>query len=97
MFFNNINRKLEKYRSTAGAVLVDVREPEEYRSGHIPGAVNVPLSQIERINIDRSKTLLLYCLRGTRSRRAAAILRRMGCSSVRSIGGIKAYKGVIER
>jgi rhodanese-related sulfurtransferase len=36
----NINKKLEEYRNTSGAVLVDVREVDEFRSGHIPGAIN---------------------------------------------------------
>ena len=41
-FFNktNINDAVEEYRNTPGAVLLDVREADEFRSGHIPGAVN---------------------------------------------------------
>ena len=38
--FANINKKLEEYRNTSGAVLVDVREVDGFRSGHIPGAIN---------------------------------------------------------
>ena len=46
MFFfskTDINRAVEECRNTPGAVLLDVRETEEFCSGHIPGAVNVPL------------------------------------------------------
>jgi len=42
--FENINKGLEEFKSTPGAVLVDVRELDEFASGHIPGAVNLPLS-----------------------------------------------------
>ena len=44
ILFGNINKGLEEYRATSGAILVDVREADEFRSGHIPSAVNVPLS-----------------------------------------------------
>ena len=48
--FSNINKKLEEFQNTPGAVLVDVREADEFRSGHIPGAINQPLSTISRID-----------------------------------------------
>ena len=69
---------------------------DEFRSGHIPGAINQPLSNISQIKIPKDKTLFVYCLCGSRSRRAVGILKRMGYSA-RSIGGITAYKGEIER
>lgn len=94
--FANINKKLEEYRTTPGAVLVDVREVDEFRLGHIPGAINQPLSNISQIKIPKDRTLFVYCLRGSRSRRAVGILKRMGYSA-KSIGGITAYKGEIER
>ncbi len=96
MLFGNINKGLEEYRSTKGAVLVDVREGEEFRAGHIPGAVNIPLSAIGRITLPKGTPLFLYCLRGTRSRRAAGILKKMGYR-VKSIGGISGYRGEIAR
>ena len=65
ILFGNINRGLEECRAASGSILVDVREADEYASGHIPNAVNEPLY----------KPLFLYCLRGTRSKRAARILR----------------------
>ena len=96
-FFNrtNINSAVEECRNTPGAVLLDVREAEEFDSGHIPGAVNVPLSAIHSISIPKTGTLFVYCLRGTRSKRAVNILKRMGYSA-RSIGGIVSYKGQTE-
>ena len=92
MLFGNINRGLEEYKSTPNAVLVDVRERDEYSAGHISGAVNTPLSEITAAEFPKDKILFLYCLRGTRSKRAAAILKRIGYT-VKSIGGISGYKG----
>lgn len=97
MLFGNISRGLADYRAAAGAVLLDVREAEEFAAGHIPGAVNLPLSRIETVQLPKDTPLFLYCLRGSRSQRAAIILKRMGYARVRSIGGINSYKGEIER
>ena len=94
--FGNINKKLEEYRNTPSAVLIDVREVDEFRSGHIPGAINQPLSTISQIEVPKNKILFVYFLRGSRSKRAVRILKRMGYSA-RSIGGITAYKGEFER
>ena len=91
--FQNINRGLELYRRAENALLVDVREPGEYAAGHIPGAVNVPLSTIDRADLPTDRPLFLYCLRGSRSARAAGILKRRGYGQVRSIGGINGYRG----
>ena len=96
MLFGNINRGLAEYRSTPNAVLVDVRERDEYSAGHIPGAVNAPLSEIAVAEFPKDMTLFLYCLRGTRSRQAAAILKKRGYT-VKSIGGISGYKGKISK
>lgn len=96
ILFGNINKGLEEYRATSGAILVDVREADEFRSGHIPGAVNVPLPAITSTTLSKTAPLFLYCLRGSRSKRAAGILKRMGYT-VKSIGGINGYKGTIER
>ena len=97
ILFGNINRGLDEYRSTAGAILVDVRETEEFASGHIPGAVNAPLSTITNTTLPKNAPLFLYCLRGSRSKKATGILKKLGYTSVKSIGGISGYKGRIER
>ena len=100
MFFrSDITKGLSEYRHTEGALLIDVREKDEYSSGRIPGAVNIPLSVIDRFNlsISRDTLIFLYCLRGSRSRRAMGILKKRGYSNVKSIGGISGYKGKIEK
>ena len=93
LLFSNINKGLEECRRTEGALLVDVREPEEFAAGHIPGAINVPLSTLGGADLPADRPLFLYCLRGSRSARVAAILKRRGYSRVRSIGGINRYNG----
>ena len=94
ILFGNINKGLQEYKATPGAVLVDVREVDEFKTGYIPGAVNAPLSMITSSNLPKDKPLFLYCLRGTRSKQAAEILKRMGYT-VKSIGGISGYRGAI--
>ena len=99
-FRRNIGRGVEQYRATAGAVLLDVRMPQEYRDGHIHGSVNVPLQSMERVAAvvgDREAPLYVCCCSGTRSRVAARILRRIGYARVTDIGGISAYSSRIER
>ena len=95
----DINEQAEACRNTPGAVLIDVREVNEFAAGHIPGAVNVPLSAIQK-NIlpeyPKETPLYIYCLRGSRSRRAAEILTGAGFTEVYSIGGINQYKGSLE-
>ena len=93
LFFKDITRGREECRRTKDALAVDVREPGEYAAGHIPGAVNVPLSTIESAQLPMDRPLFLYCLRGSRSARAVGILRRRGYTRIRSIGGINGYKG----
>ncbi len=98
-FFNrsNINDAVEEWRHMTDAVLIDVREADEFQAGHIPGAINVPLSRIDTISIPKDKQVFVYCLRGTRSRQAAGKMKKMGYTKVKSIGGIVRYKGRIEK
>ena len=44
-----INRGVDQWRATDGAILIDVRSEEEYGQGHIPGSVNIPLNDIKRV------------------------------------------------
>ena len=91
--------ELARYRETPGAVLLDVRAPQEYAGGHVPGSQNVPLNQlpgqIGALVPDLGTPVFVYCLSGARSRQAAAILRRMGYSHVTDLGGICNYHGKV--
>lgn len=96
----DINQGVKEYSTTDGAVLLDVRTPDEYRQGHIPGSKNVPLQSISKVAgmIDNNSTpIFVHCLSGARSRQAAAILKQMGYINVKNIGGISAYARKVER
>ena len=94
---NNFNQEV---LNSDKPVLLDVRTPDEYRQGHIPGSKNVPLQSISKVAdmIDNKSTpIFVHCLSGARSRQAAAILKQMGYTNVKNIGGISAYAGKVER
>lgn len=76
-------------------VLIDVRTAEEYRDGHIPGAINIHFRQIgqEMANEDRAQVVVVYCTRGRRSGIAAIRLRSMGYRNVHDFGGIGRWSG----
>ena len=76
--------------------LLDVRQPNEYEAGHIPGARLIPLPDIlSRLDeIDSNKTTVVYCAVGGRSRVAAQMIAAQGFSEVYNLsGGFKAWKG----
>lgn len=62
-----LSEGLEQYRNTSGAVLLDVRTPEEYRDGHLPGAKNLPLDRLDTIAEPAGSPLFVYCRSGARS------------------------------
>lgn len=76
-------------------VLLDVRTPDEYRQGHIPGAVLVPNYELKaRIRAalpDLEIPVFVYCLSGARSMGAARQLVRMGYRTVYDLGGLVAW------
>ena len=95
----DINRGVNDFRNTPGAILLDVRTPQEYREGHIPGSQNVPLQTIDNVRTAAEKKdtpLYVYCHSGGRSRQAVQRLWQMGYSNVTNIGGIAACRGKVE-
>jgi len=96
---HDINKGVERFHSTPSAVLIDVRNAQEYAQGHIPGSINIPLSAIDKtptVIENKDRPLFVYCLSGGRSRQAAALLRHMGYGEVEDLGGISTYKGRID-
>jgi len=96
----DINHGIQEFKNTEGAVLLDVRTSQEYQEGHIPGSINVPLQQLDKISSvadNKNIPLFVYCYSGGRSRQATAMLQHMGYSNVQNIGGITAYSGKVER
>ena len=95
----DINRGIQEFMNMEGAVLLDVRTPQEYQEGHIPGSKNVPLQTIDKISSvadNKNIPLFVYCYSGGRSRQAAAVLQSMGYTNVTNIGGIAASSGKVE-
>ena len=87
----------EKAIADKNAIVIDVRRPEEYKEGHIKGAVNANWQNLEEFkaktaNLDKNKTVYLYCLAGVRSEKAADYLLKRGFKQVVGLdGGIKAW------
>lgn len=90
----NFQEGLDQAKATPGAILLDVRTPDEYAAGHIPGSVNFPLERIQ--TYDGSDPVFAYCRSGARSARACAQLIQMGYTAV-NLGGIIDYRGELEK
>lgn len=73
------------------AVIVDVREPGEFKAGHIPNSRNIPLAQIgertKELEKHKSKPLLLVCASGARSAAASGALQKAGFTQIYNLGG----------
>ena len=96
----NINEWVKEYRETQGAMLLDVRMPSEYAAGHIPGSVNVPLSELGRTQrqVPAYETpLYVYCTVGMRAQMAVEQLTGAGYVNAVNIGGIMDYAGELEQ
>ena len=95
----DINKGLKEYAEAENAVLLDVRTPQEYGEGHIPGSKNVPLQTLDKVRSvveNKDAELFVYCYSGARSKQATVVLGQMGYTNVRNIGGIAAYQGKVE-
>lgn len=70
--------------------LVDVRTPEEFSGGYIPGAININLQELQQklSRIPKDKPVIVYCRSGNRSAFAANILKQAGYTEVYDLGGI---------
>lgn len=79
-----------KEKIEAGASIVDVRTPEEFRDGGYPGAVNIPLQVLAArlAEIPRDRPVVLYCASGGRSGLAARQLKAAGYADVTNAGGL---------
>ncbi|MCX2727854.1 rhodanese-like domain-containing protein [Thermomicrobium sp. 4228-Ro] len=76
-------------RQQRGALVIDVREPDEWRTGHIPGARLIPLGELPRrlAELDRHQEIVLVCRSGNRSAQATLWLQRAGFSRVANLAG----------
>lgn len=80
-----------------GPLILDVRQPEEYAQGHIPGATLIPLSELpQRLDeLDPAIPVITYCAAGVRSRSAAALLNSHGIAAATMDGGMNAWQGLV--
>lgn len=80
-------------RLALGATVVDVREADEYEDGHVPGAILVPLSELEaRVDdVPSGQPVLVICKSGGRSARACAFLAPLGRDVTNVAGGTLAW------
>ena len=92
---------IEKYNNTPSAVLVDVRTPGEFSSGHIENALNIDfedksfVSEIQKLDV--TKTYFLYCRSGNRSAQAISLMKANGIKNIYELkGGIVSNKNTIK-
>ena len=86
--------ELKKLQEKGNVRLVDVRESESYRKGHIPGAVSIPYSE-EKVFFERfrkQETIVLCCDRGNLSTRVTMRMRKEGYSAYSLAGGYEGYR-----
>ncbi|MBQ8583396.1 MAG: rhodanese-like domain-containing protein [Clostridia bacterium] len=97
----SMDEAVKLMRNEKNYIILDVRRPDEYAKGRIPGAINVPNEEIGTAEIsklpDKSQLILVYCRSGRRSKEAAGKLAKLGYTNIVEFGGILDYKGEIEK
>ena len=86
---------------TQDVIILDVREQDEYDSGHIPGAVLLPVGTIDEeiaaeIIPEKNSAVLVYCRSGNRSKTASSALAELGYTNIYEFGGINTWPYEIE-
>ncbi|MDO5573439.1 MAG: rhodanese-like domain-containing protein [bacterium] len=91
--------ELDNYRDNEHYIIVDVRDPSDYNTAHLKGAVNLPSDEIENKfpPLDPDKIYILYCDKGTVSLTIARDFEHRGFHAMSVIGGIASYRGELEQ
>lgn len=80
-----------KAKVSQGAILIDVRSNQEYREGHLQGAINIPdfeiSSRVQKEIPKKNQLIILYCQYGGRSKSTMNLMRRMGYTNVYNLYG----------
>lgn len=90
-----------KLSADAQSVVLDVRTPEEFEAGYIPGAININIYEgqgfLDAIDkLDKAKNYYVYCRSGQRSRQACALMNNMGFGQAFNLeGGILDWQGEV--
>lgn len=106
MYIQNFLNKIKKYRegesvnleeikdilkSNKEAILLDVRSNQEYKEGHLNGAINIPLYELESCcdcKLDKKdEVIIVYCQSGIRSKKAIKILKKCGFTNLYHLNG----------
>ncbi|MBN6188453.1 rhodanese-like domain-containing protein [Aneurinibacillus sp. BA2021] len=96
----SVDELQEAIKQPKGKQIIDVREVNEYRGGHIQGARNIPLGQVKAAanGIPKDRDTYLVCESGFRSAQAARILKKEGFQNLYNVsGGMKRWKGKVVR
>ena len=97
----SMSEAAEIIKSESDYIILDVRRPDEFAEGHIPGAINIPNESIGNDEIpalpDKNRLILVYCRSGRRSKEASAKLVKSGYTNIVEIGGILDWTGEIEK
>lgn len=93
---------IEMAKGNPKAVIVDVRRDDEYKAGHIPGALLLTLEKITKESAakvlpDKNQMIFIYCRSGRRSKIAANKLLELGYTNLIEFGGILDYTGPVEK
>lgn len=78
-----------------GALLLDVRSPDEFAAAHLPGAMNVPVQVLEDRLAElghKERPVVIYCASGIRSASAARLLKAAGFRDVHDLGGMRRWQ-----
>jgi len=98
--FSRVSGERARALQQRGALLLDVRTPEEFQAGHLKGAVNVPYqdvaARIGELSPNKSAPLLVYCKSGGRSGIARSTLRRMGYSDAHNLGSLERARQLLQ-
>lgn len=86
---NNVTPEQVQAKQRQGALVLDVREPSEWREGHIPGAMLMPLGTLgaRLFELDRGKEIVVVCRSGNRSAMATWMLKSQGLDQVSNLDG----------
>ena len=97
----SMDEAVEMMKKESGYIILDVRRPDEYAEGHIPGAINLPNEDIGTAEIpelpDKAQLILVYCRSGRRSKEASEKLVKLGYTNIVEFGGILDWKGETQR
>ena len=91
---------LSMYQQDSDLLIIDVRTVAEFKEGHIPNSINVPLdvigNQIGSIVPNKDDQIVIVCRSGNRSAQAANILKDMGYTNIIDMGGILSWNGPVQ-